>query len=161
MEYQVARMLYQFRKLPLIRRGDLSVEQGGNVEFELFGFFEICYHLKDWLKEDPDYSSWENVEKFIDNSQPLSICADICNTLKHRRLNKKPRSGKAPGYFSICSVTSVGPDGITIEIQRATIDTVRGETCCFSLAAECLAEWERYFEKNNINSSLREFLHLN
>jgi hypothetical protein len=158
MEYQVARMLYQFRKLPLIQRGEFPVLQGGNLEFELFGFFEACYHLKDWLAKETEYHSWSSAEDFIKNSQPLRICADICNTLKHRQLDRKPRSKAPLGLFSIRSMVSVGPGGASIQILSATIPTERGEACCFSLARECLIEWSKYFELNSIDLGLNDFL---
>ncbi|MCO4789422.1 hypothetical protein DK293_12090, partial [Vibrio cholerae] len=61
MEYQLARVIYQYRKLPVIREG-VYPQFGGNLEFELYGFFEVCYHLKDWIKEDERYSTMDNVE---------------------------------------------------------------------------------------------------
>ena len=120
---------------------------GGNIEFELYAFFEICYHLKDWVKFSSEYDSSNNVEKFINDSQPLRICADICNKLKHKILTQKLRSKSEPSVFYITSTISVSTnsDYSTVKISKATVETERGEECAFSLAEDCMKEWQLYF----------------
>ena len=150
-EYQKARLQYQLRKLAALQDG-IYPAYGGNIEFELFSFFEICYHLKDWVKES---TNSEHVESFVTNSPALRISADICNRLKHKRLRngiKGPivthKRSKAPlGPFEISTETTLGPKPhmATVSVTKATILTERGKECCFELAKECLAEWESYF----------------
>jgi hypothetical protein len=151
LEYQRARLQYQFNKLRPIREG-VYPQYGGNTEFELFSFFEICYHLKDWVKHSPEYSSLNNIEKFIDNSPALRICADICNKLKHSKLTKKTRSKSELGFFQLKSTTTIFPypGGALESLDEAKIVTERGEECCFTLASECMAEWERYFKESGV-----------
>ena len=143
--YQRARLVYQYNKLAAIRAG-VYPEWGGNVEFEIFSFFEICYHLKDWIIEDPDPHPRSDVEAYVRDSPALRICADICNRLKHRRLRRQ-RSKSPLGLFKLTSITTIGPDpkAATVSIPKATITTERGEECCYALATECLGEWHRYF----------------
>lgn len=149
MKYHYARLQYQFNKLGPIREG-IYPEYGGNIEFELFAFFEICHHLKDWIKFSPGYKSFSDVEKFINGSPPLRICADICNRLKHRKLTKPPRSNSELGIFKVKTTTTIGPDPslASVKLDHATIETERGEECCFALAEECMNEWKRYFSEN-------------
>ena len=98
MQYQIARMMYHYHKLQSLRSG-MTAEFGGNVEFELFAFFETCYHLKDWIKEDDRYNKTShNVDAFVNTSPALRICADISNRLKHRKLTHRTRSGTL-GHF--------------------------------------------------------------
>lgn len=159
MNYQRARLDYQFRKLEPIRSG-IYPEFGGNVEFELYSFFEICYHLKDWIIESPQYSTLSNVEDFIKDSPSLRISADICNRLKHKVLrdNKTKnivyhkRSTAPLGPFKITTTMVIGPDPsmANVALSMATIQTERGEECCFSLAKECMAEWRRYFTQSGM-----------
>jgi len=149
LEYQRARLQYQFNKLRPIREG-IFPQFGGNIEFELFSFFEICHHLKDWVKESPDCSSRDEVEDFINSSPALRICADICNRLKHCKLRKKLRSKVEPGVFQLKSITTIFPypGGALVSLYEAKIVTERGEECCFALAEECMTEWNRYFQEN-------------
>ncbi len=150
MDYQRARLRYQFSKLEPIRNG-VFPEYGGNVEFELFSFFEICYHLKDWVKHSPEYKDFSNVEHFINESPAMRICADICNRLKHKNLQKR-RSNFEIGVFQLKSTMTVGPEASTarVSLEEATIETERGQECCYALAKECVDEWEGYFSENGV-----------
>jgi hypothetical protein len=151
MQYQIARMMYQFRKFPSLRDG-INAEHGGNVEFEFFSFFEICFHLRDWILHDSAYnSSVHDVDAFINGSPALRICADICNTLKHRTLTRKTRSAKL-GVFEIRQSITIFPEGggsPSAAIADARIDTERGTEDVFKLAAECIEEWRRYFAQHS------------
>lgn len=148
MDYQRARLRYQFSKLEPIRKG-IFPEYGSNVEFELFSFFEICYHLKDWVKYSPEYSDFSDVEDFINESPAMRICADICNRLKHKNLRTR-RSNSEIGVFHLRSSMTIEPDPsmARVGLEEATIETERGEECCYALAKECLQEWGRYFSEN-------------
>lgn len=150
LEYHRARLRYQFNKLKPIHDG-VYPAYGDNIEFELFSFFEICYHLKDWVKHSPNYASFSDVEQYINQSAPLRICADICNRLKHKKLLKKTRSKSAIGVFMLSTTMTVGPFGTTpiSSLDSAKIKTERGEECCFELAQECMEAWSVYFIKNN------------
>ncbi|MCQ9422308.1 hypothetical protein NRB16_02035 [Pseudomonas sp. LJDD11] len=149
-EYQRARLQYQYTKLRPIREG-IFPQFGGNTEFELFSFFEICYHLKDWIKESSEYPSLSDVEAFINTSPALRVCADICNTLKHGKL-RKSRSQSKLGVFKLKSTTTIYPypGGASQSLDEAKILTERGDECCFALAEECMSEWERYFQENAV-----------
>lgn len=154
MEYQLARVIYQYRKLPEIRKGMLP-QFGGNLEFELYTFFEVCYHLKDWIKADERYSRMTNVEKYINDTPSLRICADLCNRLKHRNLNGNTRSKRKLGFFHIDKTISIGPVGYDSKtsINYALVDTERGKECCFKLASECVESWQYYLKNNGIECS--------
>jgi hypothetical protein len=53
-------------------------------------FFQSAYHLKDWLLHDhPEHGL--QVERTISTNSTLSLCADICNGTKHRRLIRRSR----------------------------------------------------------------------
>jgi len=153
-EYQKARLDYQFKKISALREG-VYPTFGGNIEFELFSFFEVCYHLKDWVQES---TGDETVESFVNETPALRIAADICNRLKHKNLRKRKngeivthKRSKAPlGPFEISLVTTIGPTSqmASVSIRKALIRTERGEECCFELANECMEEWENYLRSH-------------
>lgn len=148
MDYQRARLRYQFNKLEPIQNG-IFPEYGGNIEFEIFSFFEICYHLKDWVKNSPEYKNFSNVEDFVNGSPAMRVCADICNRLKHKKLRER-RSNSEIGLFQLKSSMVVGPDPsmARVGLEEIKIETERGEECCYILAKECMQEWDRYFTEN-------------
>jgi len=122
--YQYARLIYQYKKLPKIRgKSDLN----GNIEFELYSFFEICYHLKDWIKLD-------------------KALAKEVEDLKHGELNRKTRS-KNLGAISIAMQLTVGLGKQSTVISSAEVETERGLECCFALADECVQAWQSYILK--------------
>lgn len=58
---------------------------------DLWSFFQHCWHLKDWIKNDPSISptQWSAMEGTIEGSLNLRICADLANRSKHLRLTNK------------------------------------------------------------------------
>src|SRR5262245_59886006 len=64
---------------------------------DIYAFFQNCYHLKDWIKNDgtAPIAKRNGVEGYINSHPCLQLCADLCNGLKHLKLNN-PRSGSEP-----------------------------------------------------------------
>jgi hypothetical protein len=50
-------------------------------------FFQNAYHLKDWIKNDENApisrSARRKVEKHVNRTEALRLCADLCNGTKH------------------------------------------------------------------------------
>ena len=54
-------------------------------------FFQNCFHLKDWIIEAQknDGINWSNkIHAMINSNQSMKICRDLCNGLKHLRINR-------------------------------------------------------------------------
>lgn len=142
MEYHIARVNYHYQRLLEIKRG-IPLQGGGNVEFEAYVFFEVCYHLKDWIRYDPRYVLADHdVHLYIKDSIPLRICSDLCNRFKHRILDK-PKDALGPLRFQ--SLIAVGPAGAFGALGRLNVLTSRGDRCVFSIADDCMTEWDKYF----------------
>ena len=58
----------------------------------LYHFFEDAYHLKDWIKATSTPAIGKQIEERIKVSKPLSLCADLCNGIKHFRLDPEAPS---------------------------------------------------------------------
>ena len=124
------------RMLDRINRQDRSpIEYGDDIS----SFFQNCWHLKDWVKNDPSVPSGvgKSIEKLVAASKPLMICADLANATKHLKL-KNPRAGAKHSHWNI----AVTP-GESSKVQYL-IDTgsaIRQDG--LDLARKCLLEWER------------------
>ena len=164
--YQWARLLYQHRKLPHLKQG-MSSPWGGNIEFELFTFFEICHHLKDWLRRTEQGYPRDDEQRMEAPPGPLSICAALANRQKHGGASNhgRKRSG-APerpevGPIMCERVITIGPYPVarrivpsmsnsTVKIPTATVQTPWGERCCFELADQCVEAWADYLLSRGI-----------
>jgi len=63
----------------------------------LVHFFQDAYHLKEWIKNDPQVTTTD-VEQFVNGSQPLRLCADLCNGTKHLSLKRTRTGDRTTGF---------------------------------------------------------------
>ena len=148
---RVQRYLQRFRE---INSGRKHNHPSDYYEDDVYAFFQNCYHLKDWIKHDPQCKSWTNCEKLITHSRNLSLCADICNGLKHFKLTKL-RSSESPrieGKDINLKITEGGSEESGLKISmKIEIHTNSGPIDAFKLATECVSEWKSYIESNTRN----------
>lgn len=104
---QRARMLRLYRKI-----NPESGDHGDQTEYEdnLWFFFQSAWHLKDWIKNDPEVNCL-SISKVALNYKSLRICSDLANRSKHLELSES--SNKEDGKL-------VGND-VTISLNMATI----------------------------------------
>lgn len=124
-------------------------------------FFLNCHHIKDWLATGPEWHEdlcpnlkRKAIEQFINESEALSICADLCNGFKHFEFKADSlRSGVAPASHSLHTVFDLtGNEPLTT--RRYTFRTKRGETDVYALAKECVDAW-RTFIRESTTASLQ------
>jgi hypothetical protein len=60
-------------------------------EDDVRNFFQNAWHLKDWVKNDPelDAAHRDKVEGDVARIEALQICADLANRSKHLKLERK------------------------------------------------------------------------
>jgi hypothetical protein len=129
----------------------------------VYAFFLNCYHLKDWIKNDPTFprtvieekDKGDVVEKFIESHRELGICADLCNAHKHFKLDRKTRSYENPQVAKISRGTGISTDGkdvkITIAEYNFTVSVDSGEIDGFALATSCMELWRQFIQNNGGN----------
>ena len=149
---QYRRMMRSYERFGSIDRGQVYDPSAENYADDVFAFFLNCYHLKDWIKNDRGAGliAHTDVEGFIDFSYPLKLCADICNSHKHLRLtasrsNESPRLAKT--HYSVHGGT---PPTITVKYE---IETSRGPMDAFTLATQCINEWQSFINSKCEGSS--------
>lgn len=95
-------MCRSHRRLHSIAGGQLMASSD-EARDALIHFFQDAYHLKDWIKNDASVST-DDVEEFINVTEPLRVCADLCNGTKHLVL-KRSRTGDGSTGLTTQSVT--------------------------------------------------------
>lgn len=124
------------RMLNRINRQDRSPIEYGD---DIWSFFQNCWHLKDWVKNDPSVPLHvrDSIEQLAAASPPLRICADLANATKHLKL-KNPRVGAKPSHYNMAIVP-----GESSKVEYI-VGTGRGtQQDSLDLARKCLSEWER------------------
>ena len=73
-----------------LRRVENIARDQVEYEDDLWSFFQNCWHLKDWIKNDDALSQGcrDSVERDAEKFESLMICADLANRSKHLRLTK-------------------------------------------------------------------------
>jgi hypothetical protein len=59
----------------------------------LHHFMQDCWHLKEWILNDPATRIGKAIKDHVKGYPSLLICADLANGSKHLKLTKKPRVG--------------------------------------------------------------------
>ena|SRR5467141_194660 len=86
-EEQWARVQRWFERFTSINEGRVHDRSSDYYQDEVCAFFQNCYHLKDWLKNDQAASAKvSDVEAFSSGSTNLRLCADLANGSKHLTL---------------------------------------------------------------------------
>lgn len=146
-QYQRAKRWYErFKSIDEGRDHDMASDC---YQDEIYAFFVNCYHLKDWLKNDPTSGiNKDEIENFINKSENLSMCADLCNGSKHLVINQPRKDTQTKiGGRSFSLGLGIGSPKISVrykvELKNRTYDA-------FDLATKSLKEWEDFLKSKKL-----------
>jgi hypothetical protein len=150
-EEQFERVKRYLSKFEEINDGKIHDQSSSHYDDDVYAFFQACYHLKDWIRNDPACSSWSNVEDYINNNPKLQICGDLCNALKHLVLDRH-RSTENPN-FAGSGITLSIENGFGVDKEfyisiKYIISTNSGTIDAFALAEDCVKAWETFIQSN-------------
>lgn len=115
-----------------------------DVDFQdmVWAFFQNCYHVRDWVHNDPllSNSQKKSIRAKAKESLPLQRCGDLCNGTKH--LRKKPTR-----HSHVNIIIKPG--------EQSELDCIIDVGCnqqisAKQLARECVGEWERIFQSEEL-----------
>ena len=129
-----------------LRRIENLSEDRNEYEDSLWAFFQNCWHLKDWIKNDPQVppAVQQSVEDSVKESPALMICADLANRSKHFSLERIRRDANIPGR--VWEAFIGGPDAVTTWHYRVTLDD-HSERKALEVAREAVADWKGLLSK--------------
>lgn len=121
----------------------------GSIEYDddLWSFFQNCWHLKDWIKNDqtapPELRN--NIEKIVKDYLNIIVCADLANRTKHLHLSLNPCrfDAKVIQRNATASISRNIPS--TCEHIIALNDGRR--VVALKVAREATLEWKIIFKK--------------
>jgi hypothetical protein len=143
---QYDRMIRWYERCAALQTGRVHDVSSDNYVDEVYAFFQNCYHLKDWIKNDPAVAqARDGVEAYVTGSRPLRLAADLCNALKHLNVTRS-RSGESPSFgpkhFSLHLGDGVPP---TISLKYEVV-TANGTEEAFSLASQSVRAWDVFIQ---------------
>jgi hypothetical protein len=110
-----------------------------DVEFQdmMWAFFQNCWHVKDWLKNDPLVSQVvkDAAIQLAHKSQYLKMCQELCNGTKH--LDARP--GASHHHVNTTIIPGAGIRDLDCIVDDGSGKLISGK----QLATDCVAEWER------------------
>lgn len=122
-------------------------------EDDVLAFFQNCYHLKDWVINDPSceiLDKKKEVEKLINNSEFLKVCADLCNGSKHLEL-MNPRLDKETKITRVITVARHVSDPVIA--RHFMIKSGSKNYEALDLANRCIEEWKIFFKTKGMDWS--------
>ncbi|OIR16083.1 hypothetical protein GALL_35880 [mine drainage metagenome] len=142
-------MLRSFERIKRINTDNGNTISNTDARDATEDFFTQCYHFKDWLKKDSTLTLSQNVEKFINASNALSLAADYCNSFKHAGLDSQPRSGQTLEGINTHMRMDLTPKGFVMSSSlELTISGKKHDA--FELAKRCIEEWDLFLISNKI-----------
>ena len=139
---QFERMNRWYDRFAAINEGRVHDMTSENYVDEIYSFFQNCYHLKDWIKNDSGITTQapkDRVDGYITSNRFLSLSADLCNSTKHLIRSKEETN------FAL----NVGGELPKIRL-KFRVDAEGGRIDAFELARECVAAWEAFLKAENL-----------
>lgn len=143
------RVLRWYWRMEQTATGRIHIMESDHYQDELYAFFQNCWHLKDWVKNDPSSGvSGDEVETFANGSEPLCWSADLCNGSKHLRLTSPridPGIGVGRRHFNLA--LGGGEPSISVSYEVGGGSNKRN---AMELATACLEEWRRFLNDKHL-----------
>jgi hypothetical protein len=104
---------------------------------ELHHFFQDCWHLKDWIKNDAAAGVGDAIETQV-KCRPLDVVADLANAAKHLVRTKPDRTG---AYGTSTDVT-VYMDGRPTDVVYTITLADGSQILAQQLVIDAVAAWQ-------------------
>lgn len=132
----------------MAEKGDRELKPVELRDF-FIAYFQTCYHVKDYLKNDPKVRVSEpELQSFIDTNDCMALCADICNATKHLYLNSSGWSKEDPQIDERASATVSAATGESSATFR--VNTNSGKKDAYELAKECRETWDEFLRSKGL-----------
>ena len=119
----------------------------------LYAFFQNCWHLKDWIKNDAAAPSTlvDHIEDHCKQYRSLLLSADVAKGTKHLTLNRPPRlGGKVVAKIMVGLTDSFATGESTIQVRYAyeIADDAGNSSDALGLARQAVSDWETLIRTN-------------
>lgn len=141
-------------RLQEIANGVEHVRSSLTYKDDMLAFFQNCYHLKDWIRNDSALDPFTRcaVECHVNANRELRLCADIANGTKHLVLTRR-RSGESPQLgatrYHLVTGDGLGAAPTTLSAD-SDVDTETDRSTVIQLATKCMEQWDAYLRERGM-----------
>jgi hypothetical protein len=140
--------LRKWRDVLHARKTIFEVYQGDQLDVDDFtrrieGFFKTCHELGDWIEESTNLPA----KDYAKAPPTLELCDAVAQTAKHHTRNPKLKDPITAVVVELFGDTAA----IHADIAWTSNSRPSGRDDALMLADRCIAEWERFFQQNNLN----------
>jgi len=123
----------------------------------LYFYFQNCWHLKDWIKNDDAApaslkAAVRRMETEQDPVHSLMLCADLANGSKHFKLTHSIRvDAKAQGQIMVRVAESMfgnEPSSTSVQFQYRIVEGSGANHDALAVARKALSDWENLITTN-------------
>jgi hypothetical protein len=117
---------------------------------DLWSFFQNCWHLKDWVRNDPDVSASlnEQIEEIVTKYPHIIVCADLANRTKHWRLDRVRVDAK----FAQRNVAVHVGNPTTSESEHIITLGDGTKMVALAVAQKAVEEWQEIFTTHGLKT---------
>lgn len=130
-------------------------DQTEYVDF-LWSFFQNCWHVKDWIKNDQAVPEAvrNNVEKDAKQYDALMICADLCNRSKHLELTTIRKDARLRGDIKVLLSENIPTGESDSTVSWEYVVTLGDGSTRFALdvARTAMDAWKTLLSRYGLNS---------
>jgi len=124
------------------------------VEDDFYSFFVWCFHLKDWLKNDPPIPAAIKTAAgvLVNTNESLKLCADLANGIKHLRADRSARvdpDSKVSAVQSAFQATAFQKDAFQTH-ERIVVVAAGSYFDAREVANACIAAWAAFFREHKL-----------
>lgn len=138
-----------FARLQMIREKSLRSELAPEDIDTIIAYFQNSYHMRDWIVDSLPALS-DKLTTFVDSNFEIGASRDICNGLKHKRLNNPTHDADFNFYREydhFLAEASPNRSPIFYRFVFADGDGIR-KFDAFELAQKCQQLWIEFIESN-------------
>ncbi len=115
---------------------------------DLQHFFQDCFHLKDWIKNDPASGAASQIETEMLAERPLRIAADLANAAKHLARTTHREGAYVTSTNVAIHLGQNKPTDIEYIVTLADGSTVVAQ----QVAKDAMASWAAVLARVGLNS---------
>jgi hypothetical protein len=132
------------------------IAHGANAVDTFYAYATACYHLIDWLENDPRQPIRRGeAEAFVMRTPILAFCGEICNGSKHARLQEKEVRVKSE---TTTQAIHLGEDvkDFVFEKTRLFVEWSGEYIDIEEFANRCNIEWARFLMSRGVISDISD-----